>query len=189
MSEPQIILIIVGAVALFFLIWFVANYNALVRLKLHVKESWADVETELKRRHDLIPNLVETVKGYATHEERTLQAVTEARSRAQQRHDSPDDQARDENRLGSALNHMMVVAEAYPDLKADNHFLALQKELATTENRIQAARRFYNANVRDNNTRCQVIPSNIIASMFGFKVASFFEIDDPAERAVPEVKV
>lgn len=177
------------ALIIFFLLWVFMLYNSLIRLRAHVRESWAGIETELQRRYDLIPNLVETVKAYAQHEKQTLQSLTEARSRALASTGSPDQQAHDENNLISALNNVFAVIENYPDLKANRNFLQLQHELANTEDRIQAARRFYNANVRDLNTKIQVIPTNIIASMFKFKLAQYFEISSPAARAAPSVNL
>ena len=176
-----------AAGVLLVLVWFVANYNTLVRLRQHVRESWSDIDTELKRRYELIPNLVETVKGYAAHERQTLQAVIEARNRAVASAGSPEQQAADENALVATLRQLFAVAEGYPELKASRNFLALQEELANTEDRIQAARRFYNANVRDLNTRVAVFPSNLVASMFGFSPAGFFEVEDSHVRAAPRV--
>jgi LemA protein len=169
-------------------IWFMATYNSLVRLKQYVFESWSGIDTELKRRYDLIPNLVETIRGYAAHERATLEQVIQARAGAVASTGSPALQAKDENVLVGSLRHLLAVAENYPVLKANENFLSLQKELANTEDRIQAARRFYNANVRDLNTRVEVFPSNLIAGMFGFKHAEFFEIEEavrigPAPRA------
>jgi len=178
--------VVVGVVA-FILFYAVGTYNRLIRLRQHVRESWSAIDTELKRRYDMIPNLVETVKGYAVHEREALQAVIEARARAVASTGSAEEQARDENALVGALRQLFAVVEAYPDLKANESFLRLQGELTVTEDRIQAARRFYNANVRDLNTRIEVFPSNLIASMFGFRQETFFEIDD-AERAVPQVR-
>ncbi len=178
---------IVLGIIVFVLIWVIATYNILVRLRQHVRESWSGIETELKRRYDLIPNLVESVKGYATHERETLQAVIEARTRAVASTGSPQSQAKDENMLVGALRQLFAVSEKYPDLKASDNFLHLQKELANTEDRIQAARRFYNANVRDMNTRAEVFPSNMIASMFKFTREEFFEIEDAGVRAAPKV--
>ncbi len=177
--------VVLGIVA-FVLLYGVGTYNKLIRLRQHVGESWAAIDTELKRRYDLIPNLVETVKGYALHERETLQAVVDARANAVASTGTPAEQARDENVLVGALRQLFAVVESYPDLKANQSFVGLQRELTVTEDRIQAARRFYNANVRDLNTRIEVFPSNLIASMFGFRAEVFFEIDD-AERAVPQV--
>lgn len=180
-----IIVVIVGIPAL----WVIGTYNGLVRLRQHVRESWSGIDTELKRRYDLIPNLVETVKGYAAHEQTVLERVIAARNQAAASTGSPSNQARDENQFVGALRQLFAVAEDYPDLKASRNFLHLQEELVNTEDRIQAARRFYNANVRDLNTRVRTVPSNIIANMFNFAEAEFFEIEDAAVRAAPKVAV
>ncbi len=169
------------------LLWIALTYNALVRLRQHVGESWAGIDTELKRRYELIPNLVETVKGYAAHERQTLEAVVTARARAAASSGTPGQQARDEQELVASVNRLLAVAEAYPDLKASANFLALQKELANTEDRLQAARRFFNANVRDLNTRVAVFPSSLVAGMFGFRPAEFFEVESAAVRRVVDV--
>ncbi|MHB1157618.1 MAG: LemA family protein [Phycisphaerales bacterium] len=171
------------------LLWFIGTYNGLVRLRQHMKESWSDIDAELKRRYNLIPNLVETVKGYAAHEKQVLEAVTRARQQAVNSNGSPAQQAADENVLVGSLRQLLAVSESYPDLKASANFLALQKELANTEDRIQAARRFYNANVRDLNTRIGRFPSNLVAGMFGFAPAEFFEIEDLGMRAAPAVNL
>lgn len=174
---------------LFFVIfWLIATYNGLVALRQHVRESWSGIDTELKRRHDLIPQIVETVKGYAIHEERVLQKVVEARQQAAATHDSPAAQAQDENILSGSLRQLFAVAENYPELKASANFLHLQTELTNTEDRIQATRRFYNANVRDLNTRIEQFPSVIVASMFSFKSAEFFELETPGDREMPTIK-
>ena len=186
-SSPPWGLIIPAGLVLLALLWVMGAYNGLVRLRNHVDESWSDIDTELKRRHDLIPNLVETVKGYARHEKETLENVIKARNAAAAPHASPEAQARDENMLTGALRQLFALAEAYPDLKANTNFLELQQELSNTEDRIQRSRRFYNANVRDLNTRIQMFPSNIIANLFGFEEREFFEIEDPAEREAPKV--
>jgi LemA protein len=174
-------------IVLAILIWAVLNYNLLVRIRQQVRESWSGIDTELKRRYDLVPNLVDTVKGYAAHEREVLQSVTEARARAQASTGSPEDQARDEKALVDSMRQLLAVAEGYPDLKASEHYLALQKELANTENRIQAARRFYNGNVRDMNTRVEVFPSNLIASMFNFTREEYFEVESSVIREVVDV--
>ena len=179
--------IAIGAGVLLIL-WVAGAYNALVRRRNHVDESWADIETELKRRYNLIPNLVETVKGYAAHERETLESVIQARNAAASPHASPKDQARDDNLLSGALRQLFAVVENYPELKANTNFLELQQELTNTEDRIQRSRRFYNANVRDLNTRIEVFPSNIIAGMFGFDQREYFEIEDPAQRDAPKVE-
>lgn len=180
-------LILIIAVVLV-LAWGAATFNALVRLRNQRAESWSGIDTELKRRYDLIPNLVETVKGYARHEAETLRRVTEARTQAVASTGSPASQARDENTLVGAMRQMFAVVERYPDLKADSHFLELQRELINTEDRIQAARRFYNANVRDLNTRIEVFPSNLIARMFAFSPQEYFEIEDGTARIAPAVR-
>jgi LemA protein len=166
----------------------VGLYNGLVRARNSCDESWADIDTELRRRYDLIPNLVETVKGYASHERETLDRVIQARNTAMANHGSPSSQAKDENILIGAMRQLFALAEAYPDLKANQNFLHLQEELANTENRIQRSRRFYNANVRDLNNRIQTVPSNIIASMFSFTPKEYFEIEDAAAREPVKVK-
>ncbi len=170
-------------------VWVIVAHNALVRLRQHVRESWAGIDTELRRRYDLIPNLVATVKGYAAHEQVTLAAVVEARTRAVGSTGSPASQAADENALVGSLKQLFAVSEGYPDLKANANFLHLQQELANTEDRIAAARRFYNANVRDMNTRVAVFPSSIIAGMFSFRAEEFFEIEDASVRMPPTVDV
>ena len=180
------IYVILGAVALV-LVWGIGMYNSLIRTRQHVKESWSAIDTELKRRYDLIPNLVETVKGYATHESETLEAVIQARNNAVASTGSPGQQAQDENMLVGALRQLFAVVEAYPDLKANENFLHIQQELTVTEDRIQASRRFYNANVRALNTKIEVFPSNMIASMFAIGQAEFFEVEDAAERETPKV--
>jgi LemA protein len=185
--EP--ILIIAAVVVLVPLIWLIATYNSLVRIRLHCRESWSGIDTELKRRYDLIPNLVETVKGYAEYERETLERVIEARNRAAASTGSPGEQARDENAFVGSLRSLFALVESYPDLKASQNYLELQRELTNTEDRIQAARRFYNANVRDMNTRAQVFPSNIVAGMFGFKSEEFFEVESAMQRSAPQVEI
>ena len=180
-------LIFIGVFFMLPLVWFIATYNGLVRLRQHVPESWSGIDTELKRRYDLIPNLVETVKGYAAHERDVLEAVVVARQQAVNSHGSPESQARDENQLVSTLNRMFILAEDYPELKASGNFLQLQDELVNTEDRIQAARRFYNANVRDLNTRVDSIPSNLVASMFGFRRAEYFQVESASIRVAPSL--
>jgi len=178
---------IVLAIVLFTLIWAAATYNVLVRLRQQCRESWSGIDTELRRRYDLIPNLVETVRGYAAHERQVLQGVIEARNRAAASIGSPQSQAKDENVLVGTLRQLFAVVENYPQLKASGNFLQLQAELANTEDRIQAARRFYNANVRDLNTRTEVFPSNLIARLFGFGLEEFFEIEEAVARLAPRV--
>jgi LemA protein len=189
MHGLPVIPIVLLAIVLLICGWALVTYNVLVRLKNFCKESWANVDTELKRRYDLIPNLVETVKGYAAHERQTLQMVVDARNRAVASTGSPGSQAVDENVLVGALKQLFAVVEAYPNLKANENFLKLQMELANTEDRIQAARRFYNANVRDLNNRIQMFPSSIIAKSFNFTPEEFFEIQDVGVRAAPQVSL
>ena len=176
--------IILAAIGLAVLI-FIAIYNGLIRRRNRAEEAWSDIEVQLKRRYDLIPNLVETVKGYMTHEREVFEKVTQARTQAMGAQTAPD-QAQAENVLTNTLKTLFAVAENYPDLKANANFLDLQRELADTENKIQAARRFYNGNVRDLNTLIESFPSNIVAGMFGFKQKEFFDLDDasPAQEPV-----
>jgi LemA protein len=165
----------------------VALYNGLIRLRNVVQESWRQIDVELNRRHDLIPNLVETVKGYASHERGTFEAVTNARAAAAAPGSTPAQQAQQENVLTQALGRLFAVAEAYPDLKANQNFLDLQRQLAETEDRIAASRRFYNANVRSLNTKVETVPSNIVAGMFHIERAEYFEAEDEQVRAAPSV--
>ena len=166
-------------------IWTVATVNRFVRLRQHLKESWADVDVELKRRYDLIPNLVETVKGYARHEEQVLTRLVELRNRAVASQGDPDSQARDESRLAAGMKEVFAVAEGYPELKADRNFLELQKQLALTEDRIAAARRFYNGNVRTLNALRESIPTNLVAKAMKVESARYFQLASDAERVVP----
>ncbi len=181
--EPAVVLIalIVAAVGLP-IIYIIAIYNRLVNLRTLIENAWSNIDTELKRRYDLIPNLVSVVKGYAAHEQAVFEKITAARTQAMQPHPDRRQQARDENHLVHALRGVIAVAENYPQLKANENFLALQQELANTENRIQAARRFYNGNVKDSNTLVQQFPSNILARQFNFKEAPFFEIESALQR-------
>jgi LemA protein len=181
-NSGLICLIAGGVPVLIALIWFVASYNRFVNLRVLITESWSDIDTELKRRYDLIPNLVSTVKGYAAHEQAALEAVTKARNQAITSTGSPGSQALDENQVVLALRQMMVVVESYPQLKADRNFLALQKELINTEDRLQAARRFFNGNTREFNVLVESFPTNLIANAFGFTRKDFFEIEDLAIR-------
>jgi len=182
--EPSII--IFGVAILLPVIYIVATYNSLVTLRNHIKDSWSNVDTELMRRYDLIPNLVAAVKGYAAHEREVLERVTELRNTCFSDHGSVRHQEGTEKQLVSAVQKLLAVAEAYPDLKADKNFLDLQKELVNTEDRIQAARRFYNGNVRDYRNLSEGFPSNLIANLFGFERSDFFDVD-PAIRAAPSV--
>jgi LemA protein len=180
-------LIVVAAVIFLPVVYVVAQYNALVALKNYIRESWSNVDTELKRRYDLIPNLVAAVKGYAAHEREVLERVTELRNRCVANNGSPAEQAVDEKQLVDSLKQLLVVVENYPQLKADQNFLALQKELVNTEDRIQAARRFYNGNVRAYRNQCETFPSNLVAKMFGFKSEGDFFSVPPSVQAVPNV--
>lgn len=172
--------IILGIVVVLVL-WAIVSYNRLVSLRNRSEEAWSDIDVQLKRRYDLIPNLVSTVKGYAAHESSAFEKVVQARAAAMGVQGAHDKGAA-ENMLSGALKSLFAVAEAYPDLKANQNFLALQGELSDTENKIQASRRFYNGNVRDLNTSIQVFPSNVIAGMFKFSTKDFFELDQ-AEAA------
>ena len=180
-AGPAVLLVALG-LALAGAIWIIVTFNTLVRLCKYCDESWSDIDTELKRRYDLIPNLVNTVKGYAAHEKDLFERVTQARNTAFANHGSPASQAKDENVLIGQVRQLFALAESYPNLKASQNFLALQRELADTEDRIQRSRRFYNANVRDLNTRIEVVPSNIVARWFGFLSREMFEIEDAARQ-------
>ncbi len=172
-----LIIIVVG------ILWLIFTYNGLIRLKNRVDEAWSDIDVQLKRRYDLIPNLVNTVKGYAAHEKQLFENVTAARSRAMQA-GTTTDKAQAENALSQTLKSLFAVAENYPDLKANQNFLELQRELTDTEDKIQAARRFYNGNVRDFNTKIQVFPNNLIAGMLKFTVREFFEAESGEKEPV-----
>jgi len=181
-------MMIFGIILAVLVLWFIVVYNGLVTLVNRTKEAWADIEVQLKRRYDLIPNLVNTVKGYATHEAGTFEKVTEARAKAMGAQ-SMEDHAKAENMLTGALKSIFALSEAYPDLKANTNFLELQRELSDTENKIQAARRFYNGNVRDLNIKLETFPNNFIVKMFNFQKMEFFDIpDDGAESKPVEVK-
>jgi LemA protein len=179
------ILIIVAVIVL----WVIFSYNGFVSRRNWAKEAWADIEVQLKRRYDLIPNLVNTVKGYAGHESSAFENVTKARSMAMGATGPTEAHAQAENMLTGALKSVFAIAEAYPDLKANTNFLALQNELSDTENKIQAARRFYNSNVRDLNTSVESFPANVIAGMFHFSKMEFFDLaDNDAAQNPVEVK-
>jgi LemA protein len=181
-------LIVVLAVIVLVAIGAVVSYNRFISQKTLIKDAWANIDTELRRRYDLIPNLVETVKGYAAHEKEVLENVTRARAMAASATGSPAEQAAAEGPLVAALRQLMLVVENYPDLKANQNFLQLQGELTNTEDRLQTARRFYNANVRDYNRRVKQFPSVVIAGMFGFKEEEFFEVEDAIrEGGAPQV--
>lgn len=175
---------VILAILLILIIAIISMYNGLIRLKNRVEEAWSDIDVQLKRRYDLIPNLIETVKGYASHEKETLEKVIQARNSAMSIQSSPDVEGRlkAENTLSSTLKSIFALSESYPDLKANQNFLELQKELSDTENKIQAARRFYNGNVRDFNIKLQVFPTNIIAKQLGFSARNFFEIEDVSQK-------
>ena len=179
--------VIIGVVVVLAIILFVL-YNGLVRLRNQVKNAWAQIDVQLKRRYDLIPNLVETAKGYMKHERETLEAVTKARNLAQQLSSAgAGERAKAEGELSSVLSRLLAVVENYPDLKANQNFLALQEELTSTENKISFSRQFYNDSVLRYNNQTQMVPSNIVASMFGFKASEFFEVTLTAEREAPKV--
>jgi LemA protein len=182
----DIITIIVLVVAALLVFWLVGGYNGLVALKNRTKEAWADIDVQLKRRYDLIPNLMETVKGYAAHEKEVFENVTAARTAAMSATD-PKDRIAKENMLTDTLKSLFAVAENYPDLKASSNFIELQRELTDTEDKIQAARRFYNGNVRDLNTAIEVFPNNVVAMLFNFKQMALFEITAPAEKEAPKI--
>jgi len=176
-----------AAVILLPIIYVILTYNTLVALRNHIRDAWANIDTELKRRYELIPNLVATVKGYAAHEKEIFERVTQLRTQCMASQGNPSQQATDENQLVAALQKMMLVVENYPQLKADRHFLELQHELINTEDRIQAARRFFNGNVRDYRNKCETFPSNIIANSFGFQSQDYFNVD-PAVREAPSAQ-
>ncbi len=171
------------------MLYVLMAYDRFVQQKQLVENAWSTVETELTRRHDLIPNLVATVKGYAAHEQQTLEAVTVARNRAAASHDTMGEQAADENELVRTTRSLLALSEAYPDLIADKSFLSLQAELVGTENRIQAARRFYNNNVRDLNRRVQSIPSNLVAKGARIRTEEYYEIDEAVARLPPSAAI
>jgi LemA protein len=182
----EVVLYVILGLVLLALVFGVASYNRFVTQRNLIRDAFANIDTELRRRYDLIPNLVETVRGYAAHERETFEAVTRARAAAVSATGSPAEQAAAEGPLVAALRQLLVVAENYPDLKANQNFLQLQGELANTEDRIQTSRRFYNANVREYNRRVQSVPSNIIASMFNFREEEFFEIEPAMRETVEE---
>ena len=180
MPLSTILLIALGALVL----WIIFTYNGLITLRNRVKEAWSDIDVQLKRRHDLIPNLVESVKGYLSHEKEILENVTKYRSQAMeaQKGGNTSALAQAEGLLGTALNGLRVAVEAYPDLKANTNVAQLMDELSDTENKIMASRRFYNGQVRDFNTKLEVFPTNLIGNMLKFTKFDFFEIQDPTER-------
>ncbi len=169
--------------------WGIMAYNNLVRQRQLTQEGWSVIDVQLKRRTDLIPNLMEAVKGYMSHERETLEAVTEARTAAQAaQNGTPEQRAKAEGLLSGALGRLFAVAEAYPDLKASENFMQFQGEISNTENEIQLSRRYYNGTARDLNTAVESFPSNVIANFFKFEKVQFFEMENPADRAVPQVK-
>jgi LemA protein len=177
------------AITILVVVWAVLLYNRFVRLVNHAKESWSDIAVQLKRRYDLIPNLVETVKGYAAHESTAFENVTKARAAAMGASNDPAHKAQAENMLSGALKSLFAVSEAYPDLKANQNFLQLQKELGDTEDKIQAARRFYNTNVMQLNTALETFPSNMVGRVFGFAHMDLFELSEADKAASEPVKV
>lgn len=179
-----VVWIVIGVLVLLAILGIV-SYNRFVSQKQLIRDSWANIDTELRRRYDLIPNLVETVRGYASHERAVFENVTRARAAAASATGSPAEQAAAEGPFVAALRQLFAVVENYPDLKANQNFLALQQELSNTEDRLQTSRRFYNANVRNYNERVQQFPSMIIARMFGFEQEEFFEVDDALREAGP----
>ena len=192
MDTLLIILVVLVVLALGVVLWGVGAYNGFVKSRNLIQESWRQIDVELNRRYELIPNLVETVRGYAAHERNTLEQITalrnQARSLAGQSGGQPTEQrAAVESELTQAVHNLLVSVEAYPDLKSNQNFMQLQRELTDTEDRIAAARRFYNANVRDYNTRIESVPSNIIAGFAKFEKATYFEVNDPMVREAPDV--
>ena len=183
----MVFLTIVAIIIIVIVLWLVGAYNSLVRFRNRTKEAWSDIDVQLKRRYDLIPNLIETVKGYAKHESGLFERVTKARADAINTKGTKQ-QAEAENVLEGALKSIFAVAENYPDLKANQNFLELQRELSDTENKIQASRRFYNTNARDFNTKQEVFPNSIVASLFSFKRVEFFEVEEAKERENVKVK-
>ncbi|MBF8280726.1 MAG: LemA family protein [Candidatus Magasanikbacteria bacterium] len=181
------------AIAVLIVLWLIVTFNSLVVKRNRVEEAWSDIDVQLKRRYDLIPNILETVKGYAKHEEGTLTKIVEARNAAMQAHSQGESgdlaaQVQAENQLSQTLKSIFALSEAYPDLKANQNFLQLQDELRDTEDKIQASRRFYNGNVQTFNTALQVFPTNMFAGMLGFKERQFFALASEQERATPNVK-
>ncbi len=186
--EPMIFIVLV-VITLGFFLWPLMIFNRFVRLRNHCREAWSNIDTELKRRYDLIPNLVRTVQGYAAHEKQLLEEVTRHREACRRNEGTPRQQAASENAFIDSLNRLLVRVEAYPDLKASKSFLELQGELANTEDRLQAARRFFNGNIREHNIAVESFPSNLVAGAFGFAVQDFFEIADAQVRHAPKVSV
>ncbi|MBU1289818.1 LemA family protein [Patescibacteria group bacterium] len=177
---PTILWVII-ILAVVVVLWLIAIYNGLIKMRNRTDEAWSDIDVQLKRRYDLIPNLIETVKGYAAHEKTLFEKVTQARTAAMGA-ENPNEKAEKENILSGTLKSLFAVSENYPDLKANENFLELQRELTDTEDKIQASRRFYNGNVRDINIKIQQFPNNLIAGALGFKKRDFFETENEAER-------
>lgn len=186
-DSVRVVLIVLAVLAVALVLAVLGIYNSLVRVRNQVRNAWSQIDVQLKRRHDLIPNLVETVKGYAAHEKSTLEEVIKARSQAVSA-SGTSDRIQAEQQLSGALGRLMLVVERYPDLKANQNFLALQEELTSTENKIGFARQFYNDSVMKYNIKIQSVPSNIVAGVFGFKEEAFFEVEEEAERRAPQVK-
>ena len=186
----MIILVVLLVIIAVGVIWVISIYNGLIKLKNRVDEAWSDIDVQLKRRYDLIPNLVSTVKGYAAHESGTFEKVTEARNRAMQAQATGDakSQAEAENMLSGTLKSIFALAENYPELKANQNFLELQRELSDTEDKIQASRRFYNGNVRDFNIKIELFPNNVFAGMLNFTKREFFEVANESEKEAVKVE-
>ncbi len=187
MAPLIVLLIVVGVIVFISGLWFLSTYNSLISMRNQAKNAWAQIDVQLKRRHDLIPNIVETVKGYAKHERETLDAVIQARNIAASANGVAA-QGKAEGELSGVLSKLFALAEAYPDLKANQNYLALQEELSSTENKIAFSRQAYNDSVMFYNTRIQMIPANIVAGIGGFAQMEMFELKDEAQRAVPQVK-
>jgi LemA protein len=185
----SVLLLAVIAAAIIAALYVLVAYNSFVSLKNRVKEAWSDIEVQMKRRYDLIPNLVEIVKGYAAHEKGALEAVIRARNAAMTNSGNIEDKAKTENILSGTLKSLFALSESYPNLKANENFLELQRELSDTENKIQASRRFYNSNVLAINTKLEMFPSNIIGNAFGFKKEEFFKLDENEQAAKQAVKI
>lgn len=186
MGAGMIVLLVVAVIAAGLILWVIGMYNGLVQARNQVKNAWSQIDVQLKRRHDLIPNLVETAKGYMQHERETLENITKARNLAVQPH-SVGEQAEAENAITRAMSNFFVVVENYPDLKADQNFLKLQEELTSTENKIGFARQYYNDETMRFNTKVEQFPANIVANTFNFEQAEFFEIEEPTQREAPKV--
>jgi LemA protein len=185
----RVALIVLIVIVAGFGFYVIGLYNGLVRGRNEVKSAWSSIDVQLKRRYDLIPNLIETVKGYAGHERQTFEAVTKARQQAISFTGTVEERGKVENMLSQTLRSLFAVAEAYPNLKANQNFLALQEELATTENKIGFSRQYYNDTAKQYKNRIEVFPSNVVAGMFGFKAEPFFQVETAGERVAPQVKI